>query len=122
MKSHMCIVQKIQVRRTPQGVRGLKCCGRSSLRRCNDMSHPARGAWIEIGDFAGLAYCNDASHPARGAWIEICWPKMKFPAAASHPARGAWIEIGIRYSPATPSAPSHPARGAWIEILFTCIL
>ena len=34
------------------------------------MSHPARGAWIEIlkgRQFDGFA----ASHPARGAWIEI---------------------------------------------------
>ena len=34
------------------------------------MSHPARGAWIEIVTITG----NDGdttSHPARGAWIEI---------------------------------------------------
>ena len=35
------------------------------------LSHPARGAWIEIStawlDFGGYA----ASHPARGAWIEM---------------------------------------------------
>ena len=33
------------------------------------------------------------SHPARGAWIEM--PSVARPVAASksHPARGAWIEI-----------------------------
>ena len=34
------------------------------------------------------------SHPARGAWIEI--PSLTPPAAEaykSHPARGAWIEM-----------------------------
>ena len=34
------------------------------------MSHPARGAWIEIPDTKAL-YDALESHPARGAWIEI---------------------------------------------------
>ena len=34
------------------------------------MSHPARGAWIEIGD-GRLQPALQLSHPARGAWIEI---------------------------------------------------
>ena len=33
---------------TPQGVRGLKCC-RWPWRCTAPRSHPARGAWIEIG-------------------------------------------------------------------------
>ena len=33
------------------------------------------------------------SHPARGAWIEISRPFSRFSIASSHPARGAWIEI-----------------------------
>ena len=34
------------------------------------VSHPARGAWIEINTvyFDGMWF---VSHPARGAWIEI---------------------------------------------------
>ena len=56
-------------RRTPQGVRGLKYTfGVQKISTL--MSHPARGAWIEI-------FCPEAqrhefwSHPARGAWIEM---------------------------------------------------
>ena len=58
------------------------------------------------------------SHPARGAWIEMAmshlwgWILVK-----SHPARGAWIEI-LAISPSSYwRRPSHPARGAWIEII-----
>ena len=38
----------------------------------------------------------DLSHPARGAWIEIrdLWDQVQH--LLSHPARGAWIEILIR--------------------------
>ena len=35
------------------------------------MSHPARGAWIEILFCAVLRIEVVMSHPARGAWIEI---------------------------------------------------
>ena len=34
------------------------------------VSHPARGAWIEMILSATFAICV-SSHPARGAWIEI---------------------------------------------------
>ena len=37
-----------KVRRTPQGVRGLKY-GRQAGAKLPQRSHPARGAWIEIG-------------------------------------------------------------------------
>ena len=37
----------VATRRTPQGVRGLKCLA-EELARCWGKSHPARGAWIEI--------------------------------------------------------------------------
>ena len=33
--------------RTPQGVRGLKCV-RPSRTSSKEVSHPARGAWVEI--------------------------------------------------------------------------
>ena len=34
------------------------------------------------------------SHPARGAWIEMSIASVSVPnVAQSHPARGAWIEI-----------------------------
>ena len=56
------------------------------------LSHPVRGAWIEI-------YINDTidkkllSHPVRGAWIEMPEPFEEEQTAESHPVRGAWIEI-----------------------------
>ena len=56
------------------------------------MSHPARGAWIEIR-FAGSLQRNTRSHPARGAWIEITRAAIHFTKLGSHPARGAWIEM-----------------------------
>ena len=33
------------------------------------------------------------SHPARGAWIEISMTRFVSGVTKSHPARGAWIEI-----------------------------
>ena len=55
-------------------------------------SHPARGAWIEIGK-TELEAASTGSHPARGAWIEIMKLLLVSSFLRSHPARGAWIEI-----------------------------
>ena len=41
------VVTKEHIRRIPQGVRGLKYGVRRYLL-CEAVSHPARGAWIEI--------------------------------------------------------------------------
>ena len=80
--------------RTPHGVRGLKYQYQNVLTTF-DLSHPARGAWIEILK-AGKAYPPlGGSHPARGAWIEIRSASIAANSARSHPARGAWIEIRI---------------------------
>ena len=38
------------------------------------MSHPARGAWIEILEYSAAGELSLQSHPARGAWIEILVP------------------------------------------------
>ena len=35
------------------------------------------------------------SHPARGAWIEIVAQNCVVRNLRSHPARGAWIEIAL---------------------------
>ena len=61
------------------------------------------------------------SHPARGAWIEISRSSAPSTAFSSHPARGAWIEMPMweTISQRTMST-SHPARGAWIEIFAYC--
>ena len=58
-----------------------------------ELSHPARGAWIEMSANSGVPAAT-TSHPARGAWIEICSvSSCPFSRFSSHPARGAWIEI-----------------------------
>ena len=57
------------------------------------MSHPARGAWIEIMYVLARMKRARQSHPARGAWIEIYAPALALSLPSSHPARGAWIEI-----------------------------
>ena len=123
-------------RRTPQGVRGLKFL-RLGLYVKGLLSHPARGAWIEIPTLR-TEQLNVGSHPARGAWIEIERGNQLQSGDQSHPARGAWIEMSgslqIHIAPRcrTPQGvrglkfpalrrqrlrrQSHPARGAWIEI------
>ena len=35
------------------------------------MSHPVRGAWIEINTITYSLINSEMSHPVRGAWIEI---------------------------------------------------
>ena len=57
------------------------------------MSHPARGAWIEIRGSRAPLLGSVQSHPARGAWIEILSRRLDGLYGMSHPARGAWIEI-----------------------------
>ena len=42
---------------------------------------------------AGKGRKYEVSHPARGAWIEIMTMNLVALDKASHPARGAWIEI-----------------------------
>ena len=81
------------------------------------LSHPARGAWIEIY-LLRVSQLLAGSHPARGAWIEMSCLSVSVPAFVSHPARGAWIEMLISARPQR-NFPSHPARGAWIEIFST---
>ena len=51
------------------------------------MSHPARGAWIEIARF-GLFIHRTASHPARGAWIEMLPPIFQTLASNVAPRKG----------------------------------
>ena len=59
------------------------------------VSHPARGAWIEISVMHPSSSIRE-SHPARGAWIEIINSGISCRCIGSHPARGAWIEIARR--------------------------
>ncbi len=52
------------VGRTPQGVRGLKFPGLGGIR-AGRWSHPARGAWVEIG-FVDWAIVKDGVAPRKG--------------------------------------------------------
>ena len=63
--------KKVVSGRTPHGVRGLKYYKIVGLQEAVTLSHPSRGAWIEIqGIYKQLVtYCM--SHPSRGAWIEM---------------------------------------------------
>ena len=57
------------------------------------------------------------SHPSRGAWIEIPAKEVEIPQLVqSHPSRGAWIEI-VDICDTQYLGLSHPSRGAWIEII-----
>ena len=58
------------------------------------------------------------SHPVRGAWIEIPPLFLRDLALKSHPVRGAWIEIAQSKADILLRLASHPVRGAWIEIRY----
>ena len=62
--------------RTLPGVRGLKftACG---LWVAKVVSHPTRGAWIEMVPFMSQVE-QIMSHPTRGAWIEIYGVRLSF--------------------------------------------
>ena len=80
------------------------------------VSHPTRGAWIEMILYQRLSSLY-SSHPTRGAWIEISVTSFgRCIIAMSHPTRGAWIEIRSILFGRWFLRPSHPTRGAWIEI------
>ena len=51
-------------------------------------SHPARGAWIEIANFACLRQRGRTSHPARGAWIEMIYCATSFATMPVAPRKG----------------------------------
>ena len=101
--------------RTPHGVRGLKS-QLIILPSVGRVSHPSRGAWIEIRRQWRKRMCC-MSHPVRGAWIEIPEGRRFLCCGKSHPSRGAWIEITPTRRTIGVTASSHPSRGAWIEMI-----
>ena len=65
------------------------------------LSHPTRGAWIEIFVRWKFGLNNEESHPTRGAWIEMgIMPRSTRRLIRSHPTRGAWIEIDVKIAAA----------------------
>ena len=57
-------------RRTPPGVRGLKCLYaiKSNQRLVGRTPPGVRGLKFRVGNYNAIGY---TSHPTRGAWIEI---------------------------------------------------
>ena len=123
--------------RTPRGVRGLKFCpALSRARGCSRTPRGVRGLKSPMESSRGQIYL--VSHPSRGAWIEIahglCAPDHRH----SRTPRGVrglkwnyydYVDTlrgrtprGVRglKSCVVECGPSgrlsHPSRGAWIEI------
>ena len=58
----------------------------------------------------GVARHGGVSHPARGAWIEIGRKWTLDRRMTSHPARGAWIEMSSSSTSTKPSGVA-PRKG-----------
>ena len=123
-------------RRTPHGVRGLKCRGRGHVG-CWRLSHPSRGAWIEIalwqlGPYVrrrrtphgvrGLKSCLRyvvpprfcrTPHGVRGLKCGVCGHVRSRYRRTPHGVRG--LKYRLRGADGRKRG-SHPSRGAWIEI------
>ena len=122
-------------RRTPHGVRGLKFDLLLDVVP-DRMSHPTRGAWIEITCLTDLTNraasrtphgvrglksprrrkrsswrCNRTPHGVRGL-KSLHLNHERFP-RRSHPTRGAWIEINLRAFYTSPECrrTPHGVRG-----------
>ncbi len=97
-------------RRTPHGVRGLKCADTADkVRRA--ASHPARGAWIEIFHSpVGLSvFGRRTPHGVRG--LKFLAPLDPLHGFGSHPARGAWIEMSSCFFASACSCSVAPRTG-----------
>ena len=122
--------------RTPRGVRGLKYVVTWGSV-VTIMSHPSRGAWIEIRRRCNLPLPHSRtprgvrglkSRTVRILWILVCRTPRGVRGLKSgedgrlsgrrpsHPSRGAWIEILLCAADQVTGHASHPSRGAWIEI------
>ena len=73
--------------RTPHGVRGLKSGSYTALYGPL-VSHPTRGAWIEMRDHEAAPHRQPPSHPTRGAWIEIKCARPMYPNGTVAPHTG----------------------------------
>ena len=80
--------------RTPLGVRGLKQT-QQRWRPFHQVSHPARGAWIETEYKTALDKVYGGRTPLGVRGLKHIMPTTQNIQGASHPARGAWIETKI---------------------------
>ena len=78
--------------RAPRGARGLKYPFPSTSASQN-LSRPARGAWIEIRIFAGHGLPTGSRAPRGARGLKSGPGGAADLRVLSRPARGAWIEI-----------------------------
>ncbi len=83
------------------------------------LSHPVRGAWIEIKEFEKAAKIVESRTPSGVRGLKLLSIVFLCSMVKSHPVRGAWIEIHNMLALFSLLRKSHPVRGAWIEISFT---
>ena len=79
--------------RTPHGVRGLKFRIEASHRLQCLLSHPSRGAWIEITGLRSLMSSRTSRTPHGVRGLKLFRTQVTRKTTPSHPSRGAWIEI-----------------------------
>ena len=112
MMNRACMVMPI-TGRTPHGVRGLKLSESFGVDM-GAVSHPSRGAWIEITISGGsVARRGRTPHGVRGLKCGGGCPLGCLPCRTPHGVRGLKY-AGMWVSDTDPR--SHPSRGAWIEI------
>ena len=96
MKFAVVNISDSDMGRTPHGVRGLKL-GNACDAFNPYLSHPSRGAWIEITVAVSFGVSCSTSHPSRGAWIEITAGRMQFPSTQCRTPHGVRGLKFLRY-------------------------
>ena len=79
------------------------------------LSHPVRGAWIEIINMGSCDNVSSGRTPSGVRGLKCRYFLTVSANSLSHPVRGAWIEIRRSFT-LWYLYMSHPVRGAWIEI------
>ena len=80
------------------------------------LSHPVRGAWIEILQIILRRKRCKCRTPSGVRGLKWKIATVAAVSCKSHPVRGAWIEMQYSLCNMSRSSGSHPVRGAWIEI------
>ena len=82
----------------------------SKEKKIPSVSHPSRGAWIEMWLVSDKALAEPKSHPSRGAWIEIGIGNIIPQLAESRTPRGV---RGLKYQRSfrEPPDPGRTPRG-----------
>ena len=106
--------------RTPHGVRGLKFVEEDEVPAVA-LSHPSRGAWIEMLRVLELLgkYLSRTPHGVRG--LKCVASVARLVAMTSHPSRGAWIEMkNPGQFQASPGRTPHGVRGLKCVLVGVC--